>query len=157
MGDPPPPLGVKFTCYRLLIVTTVFLWVVPKVILSYKNRSIATTTVDLLATQFGVVLYWVGLYEPRPGGDWERFFRVDLAPAFGSSVKCFVGGVVWALSFLCDMLVFHPFVSLLLLCLCLRLARLLPVWGAAIVSIGLTLPIVVIFMGLVVRASSGRS
>ncbi len=55
VGDPRPPLGVKLTCYRLLNVTTVILWAVPKAILSYKDRSIAATTVDLLAALFGVV------------------------------------------------------------------------------------------------------
>ncbi|KAF8267742.1 hypothetical protein EI94DRAFT_1729735 [Lactarius quietus] len=103
------------------------------------------------------MLYWVGLYEGRPGKTCERFFRVDLAPAFGHSVKYFLGRVVLAMAFLCDILVFHPFISLFFLCLCLLLARYLPEWGAAVVSIGLTLPVVVIFMGLVVRATSGRS
>jgi len=56
MGDPPPPLGVKLTCYRLLNLTTVMLWAVPKAILSYKNLSVAATTVDLLAALFGVML-----------------------------------------------------------------------------------------------------
>ncbi|KAI9449057.1 hypothetical protein BJY52DRAFT_1227974 [Lactarius psammicola] len=55
MGDSPPPLGVKLTCYRLLNVTTALLWIIPKAFLSYKNRSIAATTVDLLAALFGVV------------------------------------------------------------------------------------------------------
>ncbi|KAI9449864.1 hypothetical protein BJY52DRAFT_1227516 [Lactarius psammicola] len=55
MGDSPPPLGVKLTCYRLLNVTTALLWIIPKAVLSYKNRSIAATTVDLLAALFGVV------------------------------------------------------------------------------------------------------
>ncbi|KAI9449059.1 hypothetical protein BJY52DRAFT_1309038 [Lactarius psammicola] len=157
MGDPLPLLGVELTCYRLLNAMIVIIWAVTKAILSYKNRSIAATTVDLLAAQFGVVLYLVGLYEKKPGRTWEWFFRVDLAPAFGSFAKFFFRGVVWALSFLCDILVFHPFISLFLLCVCLRLARFLPVWGAAVVSIGLTFPIVIIFVGLVVRATSGRS
>ena len=126
-------------------------------------------------------LYWVGLYEKRPGKDW--FFRVDLAPAFGHSAKYLSGGgehtgslaahpgavftgtnkrtvvrvLAATLAFLRDMLVFHPFISLFLLGVCLRLARYLPVWGAAIVSIGLTLPTVIIVMGFIVRATSGRS
>ncbi len=53
--DSPPPLRVKLTCYRLLNVTTVILWAIPKAILSYRNQSIAATTVDLLAVLFGVM------------------------------------------------------------------------------------------------------
>ncbi|KAH9052620.1 hypothetical protein EDB87DRAFT_422945 [Lactarius vividus] len=65
-------------------------------------------------------------------------------------------GVVWTLSFLCDMLVLHPFTSLFVLCACFPLARFLPDWGAAIVSIALALPLVVIFMGLVIGATTSR-
>ncbi|KAH9024006.1 hypothetical protein EDB83DRAFT_2428600 [Lactarius deliciosus] len=54
------------------------------------------------------------------------------------------------------MLVFHPFTSLFVLCACFPLARFLPDWGAAIVSIGLAMPLVVILMGLVVGATSRR-
>ena len=75
----------------------------------------------------------------------------------GTNTRTVVRALAVALSFLCDMLVFHPLISLLLLGVCLRLARYLPVWGAAIVSIGLTLPIVIIFVGFIVRATSGRS
>ncbi|KAF8267732.1 hypothetical protein EI94DRAFT_1276052 [Lactarius quietus] len=85
--DPLPPLGVKLTCYRLLNVTTAILWAVPKAVLSYKNRSAAGTTLDLLAALCGVALYWVGLFEERRGKNWERFFQVDLAPSFGHSAN----------------------------------------------------------------------
>ena len=63
----------------------------------------------------------------------------------------------WALSFLCDMLVLHPFISLFFIGACLLLARYLPNWGTAIVSIGLTVPVLIIFMSLLVRATSGRT
>ena len=55
MGDPPPPPGAKLTYYRLLVVTTAILWIVSKVIMSYKNRSIEGTTLDLVAALFGVM------------------------------------------------------------------------------------------------------
>ncbi|KAH9024001.1 hypothetical protein EDB83DRAFT_2428518 [Lactarius deliciosus] len=54
------------------------------------------------------------------------------------------------------MLVVHPLISLFVLCACFPLARFLPDWGAAIVSIGLALPLVLILMGLVVGATSRR-
>ncbi|KAI9449871.1 hypothetical protein BJY52DRAFT_1305871 [Lactarius psammicola] len=161
-GDPRPPLGVKLTYYRLLYVTTGILGVVLTAVLSIKNQTIAAAIVSLLSGSIGIVLYVVGLFEQQElGRNGKRFFQDDLAPVFGRSMKRFVGGVVWAVvrapSFFRDMLVVHPFISLFLLCVCLMLARFLPVWGAAVVSIGFTSPVVVIFMGLVVRASSGRS
>jgi len=52
--DPPPPLGVKLTCYRLLNLTTIILWAVPKAVVSYKDQSVAlATTLDLLAALCG--------------------------------------------------------------------------------------------------------
>ncbi len=51
--DPLPPLGVKLTCYRLLNLTTIIFWAVPKAVVSYKNRSVAATTLDLLAALCG--------------------------------------------------------------------------------------------------------
>jgi hypothetical protein len=54
-------------------------------------------------------------------------------------------------------LVHHPFISLFFLCACFVLARYLPDWGSAIVSIALALPVVIIFMGLVVRATLRRT
>ena len=118
-------------------------------------------------------LYWVGQYE-EPGRHrkkWDWFFEHDLAPTFRKYL--FAGGehahtllpvvlvlmgmnkgaIVWLLAFLCKMLARHPFISLLLLCVCFVLARYLPDWGAAIVSIGLALPVVIISIGLVVRAT----
>ncbi|KAF8267734.1 hypothetical protein EI94DRAFT_1276033 [Lactarius quietus] len=157
MGDPPPPPRVKLTCYRLLNVTTVVLWAVPKAVLCYKNRSTPATTIDLLTALFGgILLYWVGLYEERPGKIWGLFFRVDLTPAFGHSAKYFFRGVVWALSFFCDKLVVHPLISLCLLCACLLLARYLPV-GEQLRQYRPHITVVVIFLGLVVRATSGRN
>ena len=122
-------------------------------------------------------LYWIGQYEQprRHRRKWDWFFEHDLAPAFrkylfGGCEYTFTllpvvlvltrtnkGAVVWALSFLCNVLAVHPFISLLLLCVCFVLSRYLPDWGAAIVSIGLALPAVIIFMGLVVRATVGRT
>jgi len=113
--DPLPPLGVKLTCYRLLNVTTAILWAVPKAVLSYKNRSAAGTTLDLLAALCGVALYWVGLFEERRGKNWERFFQVDLAPSFGHSAKRFLGGVVSTVSVLCSVLAILPLIFVCLL------------------------------------------
>lgn len=102
-------------------------------------------------------LYWVGQYEGRHRKKWDWFFEHDLAPAFRkylfgggehtSTLLLLVlvlmgtnkGAVVWALSILCNILALHPFISLLFLCACFVLARYLPDWGAAIVSIGLAL------------------
>jgi hypothetical protein len=55
------------------------------------------------------------------------------------------------------MFVLHPFFSLFLIGVSLLLARYLPNWGTTIVSIGLAVPIVIIFMGLLVRATSRRT
>jgi len=140
--------------YRLLVVTAAILWAVPKAILSYKNRSIEATTLDLLAALFGVVLYWIGLYQERRKNNWDWFLKEELAPTFG---KYFFGRAEWALSFFCDMLVLHPLISLFLIGVCLVLARYLPNWGTAVVSISLTSPVLIIFMSLVVRATSGRT
>lgn len=114
-GDPLPPLGAKLTCYRLLNLTTIILWAVPKAVLSYKNRSVAGTTVDLLGALCGVALYWVGMFEGRRGRNWDLFFKADLAPAFGHSAKRFIGGVVSALSVLCNVLVILPLIFVFLL------------------------------------------
>ena len=54
-GPVPPPLGVTLTWYRLLTATVIILWGVPKLILSYENRSIAATTLDLLTAPFAVL------------------------------------------------------------------------------------------------------
>jgi hypothetical protein len=151
MGD---SLGAKPTYYRLLVVTTAVLWAVPKAVLSYKHRSIEATTIDMFAALFGVVLYWVGLHEARRREDWDWFFKDELAPTFGIYL---FSRAEWALSFLCDMLVHHPFISLFLIGAGLLLARYLPNWGTAIVSIGLTVPIVIIFMSLLVRDTSRRT
>ncbi|KAH9024008.1 hypothetical protein EDB83DRAFT_1981202 [Lactarius deliciosus] len=147
MRDPPPPLGVKLTCYRLLNVTTGIFFVSLTAVLAYKNLTGAATTVGLLSGLSTLGLYWVGLYERRPGRNW--FFHDDLVPIF-------VRGVTWAPSFLCDALVCHPFISIFLVGACFPMARYLPDWGTVIVSIGLTFPVVVILMGLVVGAASKR-
>ncbi|KAH9021980.1 hypothetical protein EDB84DRAFT_1441320 [Lactarius hengduanensis] len=80
----------------------------------------------------------------------SRALLIDLVPFFVRR------DMQEALSFLCDMLVLHPFTSLFVLCACFPLARFLPDWGAAIVSIGLAMPLVVVLMGLVVGATSRR-
>ncbi|KAH9025704.1 hypothetical protein EDB83DRAFT_2426268 [Lactarius deliciosus] len=54
------------------------------------------------------------------------------------------------------MLVVHPLISLFVLCACFPLAHFLPDWGAAIISISLALPLVVILMRLVVGTTSRR-
>ncbi|KAN0133087.1 hypothetical protein V8E53_009117 [Lactarius tabidus] len=152
LEDPP------LTWYKLLNIMTALLWAVPKAIFSYKNAVVVPSTLDLLGVLCGIPLYWVGQYE-GPGKHrkkWDWFFEHDLAPAFRKYL--FGGGaVVWALSALCNVLVLHPFISLLFLCACFVLARYLPDWGAAIVSIALALPVVIICMGLVVRATLGRT
>lgn len=133
-----PPL----TWCKLLNIMTALLWAVPKAIFSYKNSVIIPTTLDLLAALCGVVLYIVNQYEGprRHRRKWDWFFEHDLAPAFRKYL--FGGGaVVWALSVLCNVLVHHPFISLFFLCACFVLARYLPDWGSAIVSIALALPI----------------
>ncbi|KAH9164444.1 hypothetical protein EDB89DRAFT_416045 [Lactarius sanguifluus] len=147
MRDSPPPLGVKLTCYRLLNVTIGIIFVVLTAVLAYKNLTVAAATVGLVSGLSALGLYLVGLYERRPGRNW--FFQDDLVPIF-------VRGVTWAPSFLCDALVCHPFISIFLLGACFPLARYLPDWGTAIISIGLTFPVVVILMGLVVGATSKR-
>ncbi|KAI9437968.1 hypothetical protein H4582DRAFT_2057478 [Lactarius indigo] len=155
--DPPPPLGVKLTCYRLLNVTIGIILVALTAVFAYKNITIAVATVGLFSglstigsahrNPMGLRLYWVGLYERRPERNW--FFQDDLVPPI-------VRGVTRAPSFLWDVVVLHPFISISLLGACFPLARYLPDWGTAIVSIGLTLPVVVILMGLVVGATSKR-
>ncbi|KAH9025690.1 hypothetical protein EDB83DRAFT_2319854 [Lactarius deliciosus] len=117
--------------------------------------------------------------ELRPGGSSRAripYLHLGSSPARCESSLGVVLMVVWigdrccglfggsgpagdmqeALAFLCDMLVFHPFTSLFVLCACFPLARFLPDWGAAVVSIGLAMPLVVILMGLVVGATSRR-
>jgi hypothetical protein len=112
------------------------------------------------------------LHEARRRQSWDWFFKDELAPTFGiyffsrgerscapllvltETNKC---AAEWALSFLCDILVLYPFISLFLIGACLLLARYLPNWGTAIVSISLTIPVVIIFMTLLVRATSGRT
>ncbi|KAF8267738.1 hypothetical protein EI94DRAFT_1729724 [Lactarius quietus] len=145
VGDPSPPLGVKLICYRLLTVTTETLWGCRPLIQEPIGCSDDTRFASSAVRNY------------RPGKNYERFFRVDLAPAFGHSAKNFLMRVASAMAFVCDILVFHPFISLFVICVCLLLARYLPEWGVAVVSIGLTLPVVIIFMGLVVRATSRRS
>ncbi|KAH9025689.1 hypothetical protein EDB83DRAFT_2426122 [Lactarius deliciosus] len=147
MRDSPPPLGVKLTCYRLLNVTTGISFVTLSAVLAYKNLTAAAATVGLVSGLSAIGLSWVGLYERRPERNW--FFQDDLVPIF-------VRGVTRALSFLCDALVCHPIISIFLLGACFPMARYLPDWGTAIVSIGLTFPVVVILMGLVVGAISKR-
>ncbi|KAN0132464.1 hypothetical protein V8E53_009723 [Lactarius tabidus] len=148
MGNP----RFKPTYHRLLIGTAAVLWAVPKAVLSYNDRSIEATTFDMFATLFGL-LCWLGLHIARRRESWDWFFKDELAPTFGIY---FFSRAEWALSFLCDMLVLHPFISLFLIGACLVLARYLPNWGTAIVSIGLTVPAVIIFMNLLVRATSRR-
>ncbi|KAH9033388.1 hypothetical protein EDB85DRAFT_1951880 [Lactarius pseudohatsudake] len=61
----PPPLGLSLTCHRLLIITTAILWGSIKFTLAWQDKvpSFASTTVDVIALLFGIVLYWLGLYE----------------------------------------------------------------------------------------------
>ena len=42
----PPPLGVKLTVLRLLNVTMILSFGIPKAVLAYKGQSIAPTTLD---------------------------------------------------------------------------------------------------------------
>ncbi|KAH9054214.1 hypothetical protein EDB87DRAFT_117201 [Lactarius vividus] len=147
MRDSPPPLGVKLTCYRLLNMTSIFTFTVITAVLGYNNKTAPAAWVGLLSGLSTIGLYWIGLYEWRPGQNW--FFQEDLVPIL-------VRGVTRAPSFLCDVLVAHPFISIFLFSACFPLARYLPDWGKAIVSIGLTFPVVAILMGLVVGATSKR-
>ncbi|KAH9025696.1 hypothetical protein EDB83DRAFT_2555375 [Lactarius deliciosus] len=143
MRDSPPPLGVKLTCYRLLNVTTGISFVALTAVLAYKNLTVAAATVGLVSGLFAIGLSRVGLYERRPGRNW--FFQDDLVPIFvrgdepyflygvgidaNEQTRSYTGSV-----------------------LSLRRAY----WGTAIISIGLTFPVVVILMGLVVGATSKR-
>ncbi|KAH9025712.1 hypothetical protein EDB83DRAFT_2426363 [Lactarius deliciosus] len=60
-----PPLGVALTCHRLLIITIAILWGSIKFTLAWQDKvpSFAATIVDVTALLFGIMLYWVGLYE----------------------------------------------------------------------------------------------
>jgi hypothetical protein len=53
LDDPPPPLGVKLTGYRLLNMSVVFAFGITKAILTYMGQSVAPTTLDWVA---GVLL-----------------------------------------------------------------------------------------------------
>ena len=46
MDAAPPPLGAKLTCYRLLNMTTVFVFGITKGILTYMGQSTTPTTLD---------------------------------------------------------------------------------------------------------------
>jgi len=153
MGDLPPPPRFKPTYCRLFVGTIAALWAVPKAVLSYRDRSIEATTFDMFAALFGILCCFC-LHEARRRQSWDWFFKDELAPTFGIY---FFSRAEWALSFLCDILVLYPFISLFLIGACLLLARYLPNWGTAIVSISLTIPVVIIFMTLLVRATSGRT
>ncbi|KAH9025685.1 hypothetical protein EDB83DRAFT_1933570 [Lactarius deliciosus] len=92
MRDPPPPLGVKLTCYRLLNVTTGIFFVSLTAVLAYKNLTGAATTVGLLSGLSTLGLYCVGLYERRSERNW--FFQDDLVPIFvRGGEPCFLYGV----------------------------------------------------------------
>ena len=47
-GDPP------LTYYKLLNITTVILWAVPKAVFSYKNSVLVPSTLDLVGALCGV-------------------------------------------------------------------------------------------------------
>jgi len=49
LHDPPPPLGVKLTGYRLLNMSVIFDFCLAKAILTYMGQSVAPTTLDLVA------------------------------------------------------------------------------------------------------------
>jgi len=94
LDDPPPPLGVKLTVYRLLNMSVVFVFGTTKAILTYMGQSIAPTTLDWIAgVLLTMFLYYIGLYEPVCSERWEWFFQVDLVPAIGYGLLRFVGGV----------------------------------------------------------------
>ncbi|KAH9019665.1 hypothetical protein EDB84DRAFT_1516705 [Lactarius hengduanensis] len=82
-----PPL--KLTGHRLLVLTTMILWVTAIAVdLSYTDRvpPVVATSVDLFVVLSGVGLYLI--YERKPGKYWERFFRVDLAPDRDHCAMC---------------------------------------------------------------------
>jgi len=98
--DPtPPPLGVKLTVYRLVVMTTVLSFGTARSILTYKDQSIAPTTLGWVSWVSGtfltVVLYWFGLYEDS--NKWKWFFQFDLAPAIGYCAMRAVAECIWLL------------------------------------------------------------
>ena len=52
MNVRPPPLGVKFTGYRLVLVATLLSLGTRKAILTYMGQSIAPTTLEWVAGMF---------------------------------------------------------------------------------------------------------
>ena len=52
LDDPPPPLGVKLTGYRLLNMSVVFAFGITKAILTYMGQSVAPTTLDWVSGAF---------------------------------------------------------------------------------------------------------
>ncbi|KAF8266037.1 hypothetical protein EI94DRAFT_1734111 [Lactarius quietus] len=108
MGATPPPLGVKFTFYRLLNITAILSIGIPKCILSYKGLLTTPTTLDWVGgTMLAAVLYCVGLYESRDANKWEWIewlFEFDLAPAIGYCTTHAVGSGLMRMSFFHSML-----------------------------------------------------
>ncbi|KAI0263242.1 hypothetical protein BC834DRAFT_827751 [Gloeopeniophorella convolvens] len=91
--DPPPPLGIKLTGYRLLNMTVVFSFGLVKAVLTYMGDSVAPTTMDWISgSVLAVALYWVGLYEGVKTPSWDWFFHVDLVYSIRYFLKRFVGG-----------------------------------------------------------------
>jgi len=110
--DNPVPLGVKLTTYRLLNLVIIFASGLAKFILSLKGQSAAPTGLEWAAgTMFAVLSYWIGLYEPAQPPRWEWLLHVDLAPAIGFIMKCFLGGVPLAFSVWWEMLPFCLFIG----------------------------------------------
>jgi len=84
--EPPPPLLVKVTGYRLLNIFVITMVVAWKAVLSYQGQLIAPTTLDLISGGFlALGLWWLGLYESvePPIAPWLFSFDYSYAIALG--------------------------------------------------------------------------
>jgi len=116
--DAPVPLGVKLTAYRLLNLVIILALGLAKFILSLKGQAAAPTGLEWVAgSVFAALSYWIGLYELVQPPRWEWLLHVDLAPAIGFILKCFLGGVLQAFALYWEMLPFCLFIGIPLLVL----------------------------------------
>jgi len=77
--EPPPPLLIKLTGYRILNVVLIMAFVAVKAVLAYQGRPSATTVDWVSGGVVVIVLWWLGLYESLDPPIWPWFFHNDYA------------------------------------------------------------------------------
>jgi len=81
-----PPLLVRLTGYRLLLIVTALAFCVPKGVLALQGQNAAPNALDLVFGILSLGLWWLGLYESLDPPVLPHLFHTDYSRQLGTAL-----------------------------------------------------------------------